>query len=402
MSPPVNVILPDSGAELLRRELALGFAEAGCGVFRVHPADLLDERSPGFLPHLADSGPPLLFSVNFQGLNPLRRTLDILERCGGRAAVWCVDNPWNLLSGVRDPRWKSLPVFITDAGFIPSLKEHGAPFARHLPLASCPELFALNSAHEAVRAAPGGLAPFVFVGRSAFPGKESFFAGQEIPDAPRLRARRMLSRGLRPDLAWWEKELACAPASFWPGKKARRPALGAEDANLAWRRLCLEAASAAGPDNPAGKEYPGLDIFGDEGWRDGLPAGARLHPPVDYYSRLPGIYAAARYSLCLTSLQLPSGLNQRHFDVWTAGGLCLSDATPGLRLFPDELTRPICFHTPADIKTLAERLEAGGGRAALIADWRRCLRERHRYVHRAQTVLDALDSRDFAHSRPGP
>lgn len=392
MNVPAHVVLPDSGAELLRQELALGFAQAGCRVSRVAPGALHDGQNPQSLARLADAGPFLLFSVNFQGLNPLRQTLELLERCGGRAAVWCVDNPWNLLAGARDPRWKGLPLFVTDESFVEPLKAHGAAFVRHLPLAASFESFGPNAAREKAFPPPEDLAPFVFVGRSAFPGKDAFFAGQETPEDLRQRAESMLPQGQRPDLAWWERQLGCAPGAFWPGKAARPPALGAENANLAWRGLCLEAAARAGLDKRGRGEYPGLDVFGDEGWRENLPEGARLRPPVDYYARLPGIYARAEYSLCLTSLQLPAGLNQRHFDVWAAGGVCLSDATPGLRLFPEELTRPIRFRKPGDIGPLAKRLEASGKKAALAADWRRHLREWHTYAHRAQSVLDALAS----------
>lgn len=411
---PSHVVIPDSGAELLRTELAQGFAEAGCRVSRVHPASLLDSRNPRSLRHLADSGPFLLFSVNFQGLNPLRQTLEIVEQSGGIAAVWCVDNPWNLLAGVRDPRWKGLPIFLTDASFIRPLKEHGALLAHHLPLAASPELFGPSSTRQSAFPPPDDLAPFVFVGRSAFPGKDAFFAGQAVPEKLRWQAVDMLSQGLRPDLSWWEKELGCSTTSFWPGKTARRPALGAENANLVWRSLCLTAAATAGLDMhfhsgnsgcrelenvPIGKDsmdnfsdarYPGLDIFGDPGWRRELPASVRLRLPVDYYARLPGIYVAARYSLCLTSLQLPEGLTQRHFDVWTAGGVCLSDATPGLKLFPEELVRPITFRKPDDIGTVAERLEKSYSRQTLVADWQNHLKDRHTYAHRARSVLETV------------
>jgi hypothetical protein len=223
----------------------------------------------------------------------------------------------------------------------------------------------------------------------------------------------MLPRGEKPDLTWWEKSLACVPGSFWPGKKARMPALCAEESNLAWRALCLAAAARAGSRpglNPAAEEGgppatgamrrdgrenerrsgAGLDIFGDPGWLPLLPPGARLFPPVDYYARLPGIYAKARYSLCLTSLQLPEGLNQRHFDVWMAGGLCLSDATPGLSLFPEELTRPIRFDAPGDIAGKTKELERPGVRESLIASWREHLLERHTYIHRARTILERI------------
>jgi hypothetical protein len=407
-----RVLLPDTGTGLLREELALAFAAQGLQVSRIHPDALMPAAArPGKTPfadretaRLLADGPALLFSVNFQGLEALRDVLELLRRHGGQAAVWCVDNPWNLLSGVRDARWKGLPLFVTDPSFIPALRKQGAARVMHLPLAASPAHFLPNPRREAVFPPPKDLAPFVFVGRSAFPGRTAFFAGQYLPLEMLEEAKALLSRGLRPDFSWWEKRLAGARAALrtpagsrtkaapahWPGKSARLPALGAEESSLAWRALCLCAAADAGAAFQEGAE-PGVDVFGDAGWRDFLPPEARLRPPLDYYARLPGIYAAARFSLCLTSMQLPTGLTQRHFDIWMAGGLCLMDDSPGLALFPEDLLRPVRFSLPADILLSARRAEEyPGGRAALIADWRRILLEKHTYGHRVRTVLEAL------------
>lgn len=378
-----QVILPGTGAELLRRELATAFSSAGCRVQEAHPAALHDPAHAERLSELLDGRPTLLFSVNFQGLTPLRPTLDMLKAARGAAAVWCVDNPWNLLAGMRDPRWKSLPIYVTDESFVGPLREHGAERVFHLPLAAAPELFSPDPRREHCYPPPNNLAPFVFVGRSAFPGKDAFFAGQTLPEDLTGKVGAILEQGERPDFNWWEEALGCGRGEFWPGKKARRPALGAEEANLAWRSLCLRAAAKAAAGSAA------LDIFGDTGWRALLPKGARLREPVDYYTRLPGIYANARFSLCLTSLQLPRGLNQRHFDVWMAGGFCLSDATPGLALFPDELVRPVTFSHPAQIPALAEKADLR--RAELIAGWREHLLEKHCYSHRVRVVLEYLE-----------
>jgi hypothetical protein len=346
---------------------------------------------------LAD-GPALLFSVNFQGLEALRDVLAFLRRHGGQAAVWCVDNPWNLLAGVRDPAWKGLPLFVTDASFIPALQAQGAERALHLPLAASPEHFLPHPRREAAFPAPEDLAPFVFVGRSAFPGKAAFFSGLGLPGEMLEEARGMLLRGLRPDFLWWAERLAGrkAPPPAWPGRSARLPSLGAEESALAWRNLCLGAAAGFGSALARKGDGPGLDVFGDAGWGEFLPPAARLRPPVDYYARLPGIYAKARFSLCLTSLQLPAGLTQRHFDVWMAGGLCLMDASPGLALFPEDLVRPVRFSSPADILCSARRAEDyPGGRAVLMADWRRIILAGHTYRHRVRTVLEALERPDF-------
>ncbi|MDL2316751.1 DUF3880 domain-containing protein [Desulfovibrio sp. OttesenSCG-928-A18] len=421
---PRHILIPDSGRELLRLELAMAFAALGLSVSRVDPAALSlhaghgqkhaeparqsgknrtgrNGESPArACESIAAQHPCLVCSVNFAGLSPLRPLLEHVRDLGGDIAVWFVDNPWNVLSGVRDPRWKSLLLFVSDPGFVAPLRATGAERVFFLPLAGCPELFAARRKDSPDRfPAPEDLAPFVFVGRSAFPGKSVFFAKQTVDPDLMARAKLMLRQGERPDLFWWERAMTCDPLRFWPGKNARAPAFGAEESNLVWRRSCLAAAALAGrepggqgPGSGPGPEQegqaaPGLDIFGDAAWASMLPAGARLRQPIDYYAQLPAVYRAARYSLALTSLQLPRGLNQRHFDVWLSGGFCLSDATPGLALFPPELTRPVTFARPEDIGPLAATLEKGHARPALLRDWQAHILERHTYRHRALAIL---------------
>ena len=103
------------------------------------------------------------------------------------------------------------------------------------------------------------------------------------------------------------------------------------------------------------------------------------------------MYAHARYSLNVTSLLLPAGLTQRHFDVWMAGGFLLSDATPGLEIFPDELARPIRATHPARLCVQVERLEKDPLlRPHLAEAWRACLRQQHSYGARVRSLLAAL------------
>lgn len=386
----MQIILPGTGKELLRKELAQAFANAGCTVQHLAPEKL----DAGALEELLADGSAAFVSVNFQGLENLPAVRDAFMRvygkekgrAGGRIAIWCVDNPWNLLAGQRDPAWRECSLFVTDESFVAPLKAHGAQRVFHLPLAASFAHFAPDKERDSAYPPPDNLAPFVFVGRSAFPGKERFFAGIRLPDDLLRTARTMLKAGERPDLGWWEERLLSGNEAFWPGAKARQCAFGAEEANLIWRAFCLQQAAKAG----RGTEKPGLDVFGDEGWKGIVPTGGRLHPPVDYYARLPGIYRESRYSLALTSLQLPKGLNQRHFDVWAAGGVCLSDDTPGLALFPEELTAPIRFKTSQNIAATAEKLEKNHNRNQLVADWQNLLREKHSYADRVDAILQAL------------
>jgi spore maturation protein CgeB len=112
---------------------------------------------------------------------------------------------------------------------------------------------------------------------------------------------------------------------------------------------------------------------------------------VDYYIALPGLVGSAACCLNLTSPLLPHGLTQRHFDTWAWGGMLLSDATPGLDIFPAELTREMTFRAP---EHLAERFRALTGQRSLRRDlcsaWRDLLRREHTYVHRLERLLETV------------
>ena len=156
--------------------------------------------------------------------------------------------------------------------------------------------------------------------------------------------------------------------------------LGAEicsQANRArWVRAGLEA---------------GMRVVGDAGWQDLLP-GLEVLPPVDYYTVLPDIYRRAGAVLNVTSLLLPQSLSQRHFDVWAAGGLLLSDATPGLRLFPEALTRPVTLSSPADLLPRLAALRADPARTRELRQaWREHIRSGHAYSHRVAQLRGILE-----------
>jgi spore maturation protein CgeB len=364
---PVLLVRPEAG--LLEPELARALLALDLAV-----VDLPTETTPTDLARvLSGTGPSVFLCVNGAGLDADGLDFALLAEAGVPVALWCVDNPFHIISRFRAPFWKKLHLFVTDDWFLEPLRALGAVSAHHLPLAASRHFF---------EAAPvsSPKAEAVFVGRSAFPDRDGFFAGCRPPDDLAALAQDMLGRGERPDFAWWATRLDIAP--LWPGKAVRRAGYGAEAANLAWRGACLDALAAAMP----------LTVYGDAGWRDLLP-GVNLHGPVDYYRALAGLYAGAAVTVNLTSLLLPRGLTQRHFDVWAAGGCLVSDATPGLDLFPAELTRPMVFSRPEDAPRLAKVLAGDAdARAALSAAWRALLAARHTYEKRLELLLDVVST----------
>lgn len=369
-----HVWLPTTEADLLGSELAIAFSEKGYTAFSPDPAKAA--TSPGtYLPDLLQTAvPELFFSVNFKGLDPFGLGFNLLREAGARVAVWLVDNPFSLLTSVKSGYWKEADLFVTDSSFVLPLKELGAQSVHYLPLAASPQLFQEGGTLPANANAIDDR--LVFVGRSEFPAKNKYYAGLELDREHWDEARQMLEDGKRPDFHWWQEQTGVS--QLWPGNDVRLPGLGAEETGRTWRSMCLTSA-------------PNLTVFGDDGWRDILGPDADIRPVVDYYAALPAVYREAGMCLNMTSTQLPAGLTQRHFDVWCAGGFLMTDDTPGLDLFPNDLVRPIAFAVAGDIAQKYDELMSNDRfRKELRAAWEALILLEHTYENRVKMVLEGV------------
>jgi hypothetical protein len=359
-----GVWLPGPEHGLIVRELELAARNLG-----LDPRRLPQRPSPPELARALERERPGLFlSVNFHGLDPYGENQALLEAAGVAVAVWCVDNPLHLLTGQKNRMWRSLPLFVTDDWFVEPLRALDAD-ARHLPLATSAAFFGPDAP------CPGGR-DVTFAGRSAFPDRDRFFAACRVPEDLAQEADAL--RGRQAHFGWWRDRLPDVP--LWPGNAVRDLGLGAERASAAWRRRCLTALSVATE----------LTIIGDDAWRPLVPR-ARLLPPVDYYAGLADAYRQASFTLNLTSLLLPRGLTQRHFDAWACGGFLLTDDTPGLGIFPPELAEAVTFETPDQAAQLLRGLVAAPRRKEkLRRAWQELILAEHTYEKRLQALLASL------------
>lgn len=370
-----TVWLPGDDTLLLHRELRDALAEAGLTPLEGRPAP-----DGGTLPPELRGGRPPAFvlSVNLRGMDPEGRVFHRCRALGVPVALWFVDNPWHVLSAARLPWWRGAALFVTDASFIDGLRAAGARRVHHLPLAVAPHMW--RPAPDEAEAARLAALPPRFVGRAAFPGRERFFAAAHVPEDAMAEASALAANDARPDALahfhWWRERLALRP---WPGHAIRRAGLGAERCAQANRARWLAAALPLG-----------LRVTGDALWGALVP-GCEPEPPVDYYGSLPRLYREAGAILNVTSLLLPHSLSQRHFDVWAAGGLLLSDATPGLDIFPRALTAPIILRSPAELGPRLAALRADPLRAReLRLAWREQLRAGHTYGHRIAMLREKI------------
>ncbi|MCR4666097.1 MAG: DUF3880 domain-containing protein [Desulfovibrio sp.] len=370
-----QVLLFGNSSDLLHSELLTALMHEGSRVVSSLPVQSGTNIETLLCDACQGSVPSLCLSVNGRGLDADGRIFGLLEALRVPVVIWFVDNPFHVLSRIKLPFWKRATLFVTDASFIPLLVSEGARHVRHLPLAVAWHMWR-DLPCENPRALQGHAeSPPLFVGRSAFPDKNRYFAAVRLPKALEMEACSLDRKGEVPDIHWWYRK---ARTCFWPGHDVRMPGLGAEMCSqknrtrwLSWGLKC------------------GMRIVGDEGWRKLLP-GAQIDAPVDYYGTLPDLYYRALATLNVTSWQLPASLSQRHFDVWASGGFLLSDATRGLSIFPEELVRPITVEHPSLLGNAIGFLKNHREEGLLLRKaWRAHLLEKHTYSHRLNDMRQA-------------
>lgn len=368
-TPAPAVYLPGDSTTLLHRELVWACSKLGLGPI---VQCLSGENEESLELAFAGHPPAFCLSVNGRGLDVRGRLFALFKALHVPCAMWIVDNPWHVLSRFKLPWWKEANLFVTDPSFIPALSSEGVKHVNYLPLACAPHMWRpLRDADH--YASTDNL---LFVGRSAFPAKERFFAAVRLPQHLMDQSKALLATGPAPDIHWWYRQCATV---FWPGSDARIAGAGAEQCSQEKRVQWLEAAIALG-----------CEVVGDQWWQKLLPQ-SRPMPPVDYYGSLPDLYAQALGVLNVTSLQLPQSLNQRHFDVWAAGGLLITDKTPGLELFPAELTSEIALDNPSQLSGLLSRIRQERHHFHQIRmAWRECLANAHSYPIRLKSLISYL------------
>jgi spore maturation protein CgeB len=109
---------------------------------------------------------------------------------------------------------------------------------------------------------------------------------------------------------------------------------------------------------------------------------------VDYYGPLRGFYQASAVNLNITSAQMPSGLNQRVFDVPASRAFLLTDHKSQLGELFEPGAETASYHDPAEAEEMAEWYLARPAERERIASAasRRTLSD-HLYRHRLEELF---------------
>lgn len=331
----------------IERECLRAFQELDWRVatLPLKPTQTFVER---LLTTVVSAKPDLMFTVNHLGFDcegALTRLLEALEL---PCLSWFVDSPAYILLNHRANAGPLVITPVWEKTYIQFLREFGFEHPFHLPLASDPGLFARSGLRSDWRlaltlVADSGIKPARkwAAMEPSFPGRERLiaaaadrFAEGWLPDDPSLLEEAAASSGVHlPPLTAGQRWELMSAAML--------------EANRRRRRTLVKALDGMN-----------LQVFGDSTWTEILPPDAVWHGSADYYRDLPELYGASAVNLNVTSLQMPTGLNQRVFDVPLAGGFLLTDHREDLELLFDAPRETAAYNDPAELPELVRFYQA--------------------------------------------
>lgn len=346
--------------EVKRALLAIGAAVDAVPVVEDGPT-MVKALLQGLVRHRPD----FVLTINHLGFDAAGNMGRILAALEIPVAAWYVDSPLFVLRGTPVPAADLTTLFTWERALLPLYRRVCA--AEWLPLAADPERF------EGRRddAAGDGIA---FVGNSGAGAQQKWRARTAAGDEARVTE---LEAQLRPRFA----DPFVRPELLEDGREADRLAAATWRANSRLRadliRRFLEER---------------FYLYGDAGWPEVLP-GAQPTAGPRYGPELAEVYRRHAVQLNVTSLQMPSAVNQRVFDVPIAGGFVLTDAQEDmLSLFEeDEVAVWSCPEEAADKARYYVRHP--DRRAALARRGRDRILGEHTYAHRVRSLCKTMRSR---------
>lgn len=366
------------GAYYCEAECIRGFQAAG------HRVTTLDYRDPSgrieaLQEALRNGRPDLVFSVNGLGLDRDGVMADILARLRIPLALWFVDSPEFILYGDALPSRELTGVFLWDRSYLGFAESLGYR-ACWLPLAADQALAGaavLDARYQASLSFVGNSLAGGFLSRlgSRFP------ATAEIME---LAERAMESVLLEPRGGQLD-----ALDRLLEGVDALPHG---SDERLFFRAYVLHSSTTLYRIGLLRKILPlNPSFFGDpDGWRKLFGPGITTHPDVNYFSETPRVYASSGVNFNATSLQMPTAVNQRVFDVPMCGGFLLTDRQDDLFELFDE-GDVATYQGSEDVADKARfYLERPELRDKIAGKARERVLREHTYRHRMGKVIEEM------------
>ncbi|MDR2367971.1 MAG: glycosyltransferase [Deltaproteobacteria bacterium] len=325
------------------------------------------------LAQIKDFRPEMVLTVNHLGFDADGILASALRRLGLPMASWFVDSPYFILAEAKRPDGDFF-AFCWDSDYLGVLRGLGYGPVTYLPLATDPAVFS---------PAPAKTRDIVaFVGDSLAAATEKYLALSglargDLPAVDALAGEFLKSPRLTPGPDFGP-DFGPLAENLDFGQRLNLAAL------ITWRasRLSRLAVLSAMPSDI-------LEINGDPGWREPLPA-VTVHDRLNYYADLAPRYRSSAINLNVTSAQMKTGLNQRVFDVPACRAFLLTDSRAQLQpLFdPDEVAT---YGEPAEAADLARfYLARPDLRERMAAKAHARVLASHLYTHRLEKLTKTV------------
>ncbi|MBI5091479.1 MAG: glycosyltransferase [Candidatus Hydrogenedentes bacterium] len=346
-------------------------------VFVSHEGVMPRENVERLLLTLLEFKPDFLLTINLGGMDMDGLFSGLFEDLAVPYVAWFVDDPRTIL-GNNTALANSYAVSLSwDDLYCEYLRGVGFPVVQHLPLAVDDIVF------NAEPPETWDLPP-TFVGNSntaTVAYEWSYF--QDKPE---------LAQGIRAAIAAGRLNrqtfIAGLDAVLEPGILAQMDADARRHVELllfaeGTRNLRVALAQTLVPE--------GMVLRGDDAWKVGFPeAGGG----VNYLKELPDYYRRCELNVNITSIQMPTTVNQRVFDCPAAGGFVLTDAQPELERLFDSKTEVASYSSLEECRDLFRFYRAHpDARRQITERARKRVLGEHTYTHRLNTIVGILRER---------
>ena len=367
-------------------EIPRALEELQCPFLNFQPGKLRDGDNPDlFFPRIVEAiakyKPDMVLTVNALGLDKSGRLADFLDRSGIPLVVWFVDNPELFCLGC-ETSFPSRTVFFTCDPDGPAKVRRFMGVPTHvLPLAADRNAFQPIAAnhHRSV-----SFAGDTWTGKigachknHAFPRDLLLQSGQVAEALAVHQPADGIGFIQEKFSVLYDQAVALSPAlqnGFWH--------LVYWKANKYYRLNCVGKILRFRP-----------LIVGDRYWERLVPKKSfESHPPVAYGEEVFKLYRLSTVNFACSSVQMAGAVTQRVFDVPASGGFVITDSRRQLEDLFEMGKEVVCYESTDEIGGLIEwYLEDEAGRNNVIKAARRRIASEHTYVHRMQTLIEAVD-----------
>lgn len=321
---------------------------------------------------IQDFRPTLVLTINMKGLDSEGFFLEYANKMGIAVHTWFVDDPRMIAMAYTDVSFPTIHAWTWEKFYIPWLQEKGFSNARWLPLAGDPSLFKPPSKHLNQRF------NLVFTGSS--------MSGEYLDTI-----RRAFLWDENVEIIAQQRALALQTGQCDITTLLRDIDLPFnDDRNRLWFE-CLAIHTASHLKRIEFiKPLLTRDILlaGDKSnWQTIFPGYQNIIGDVQYRTQLCNHYQLSKIQVNLTSLQMPSAVNQRVFDVPLSGSFLLTDHQEDL----DDFFLPDSFISFATSEELEEKcdwyLTNDSERNRITQRLRSQILTHHTYTNRITTIL---------------